>query len=101
MVRLGDAVRLETYGIAAAPPGLRSLFDRQKQPEGCWDWFEILAAATLSGREQALVLALLDDAGSPRAAIPVVAWDGQMIRGLTSPFTTLFSIPLGSEQDAR
>jgi hypothetical protein len=77
------------------------LFDRQKQPEGCWDWFEILATTTLSGREQALVLALLDDAGAPRAAIPVVTLEGQVIRGLTSPFTTLFSIPLGSEEDAR
>lgn len=98
---LGDAVRLETYGIAAAPPDVRSLFDRQKQPEGCWTWFEILAATTLSNREEALVAVLFDDTGAPRSAVPLVASDGRVIRGLTSPFTTLFPLPLGSEDDAR
>ena len=98
---LGDAVRLETYGFAAAPPALRSLFDRQMQPEGCWAWFEILAATTLSKREEACVAALVDEKGAPQSAVPVAAVDGRVIRGLTSPFTTLFSPPLGSQDDAR
>jgi len=98
---LGDAVRLETYGIAAAPAGLRALFDRQQRPEGCWDWFELLAETTLSGRETALILALVDGTGCAFSALPVVTADGAVIRGLTSPFTTLFSPPLGGDENAR
>ena len=98
---LGDAVRLETYGIATAPADIHALFDRQMKPEGCWAWFEILAATTLSDREEAAVLALVDDKGGPVAAMPVVAVGGKVIRGLTSPFTTLFSLPLGRDEDAR
>jgi hypothetical protein len=94
-------VRLESYGIAAAPSDIRALFDRQMRPEGCWDWFEILAATTLSGREEACILALRDDAGLLLAAMPIVLVDGRMTRGLTSPFTTLFCVPLGSDDDAR
>ena len=98
---LGDAVRLETYGIAAAPPDVRALFDRQMRPEGSWAWFETLAATTLSDREEALVLALADSQGGLLAAAPVVAIGGKVIRGLTSPFTTLFALPLGGDEDAR
>ena len=97
---LGDAVRLETYGIAAVPSDVRALFDRQTSPEGGWDWFEILAATTLSDREEALVLALVDAQGSALAAMPVIAVGGRVIRGLTSPFTTLFAPPLGDEETA-
>jgi len=32
-------------------------------PEGRWEWFEILAATTLSDREEAVVMTLVDDAG--------------------------------------
>ena len=88
-------MRLETYGIATAPPDIRALFDRQNKPEGCWDWFEILAATTLTGREEASVLALADGQGRAVAAMPVVMINGKVIRGLTSPFTTLFPVPLG------
>lgn len=98
---LGDAVRLETYGIAAAPPDVRSLFDRRMQPEGCWTWFEVLAATTLSDREEAIVAVLVDDTGAPRSAVPLVVSDGRVRRGLTSPFTTLFSLPWGREDEAR
>jgi hypothetical protein len=94
-------VRLETCGIGAAPPGVRSLFDQQMQPEGCWDWFEILAETTLSGRERASILALVDRDGRTLSALPVVTVGGSVIRGLTSPFTTLFSVPFGSDENAR
>jgi hypothetical protein len=94
-------VRLETYGIATAPPEIHALFDRQMTPEGCWAWFEVLAATTLSGREEACVFALVDAQGRALAAMPAVAIDGKVIRGLTSPFTTLFSLPLGRDEDAR
>lgn len=94
-------MRLETYGIAAAPSDVRALFDRQIMPEGSWDWFEILAATTLSGHEQASVLALVDTGGQPLAALPVVLVDGRVIRGLTSPFTTVFCVPLGGADNAR
>jgi len=94
-------VRLETYGIAAAPPDIRALFDRQMLPEGCWDWFEVLAATTLSPPEEAALLVLADDKGSRLAAMPVVMLGGRVIRGLTSPFTTLFPSPLGGEDSAR
>ena len=94
-------MRLETYGIGAAPPGVRSLFDQQMQPEGCWDWFEILAETTLSGRERASILALVDGDGRALSALPVVTVGGSVTRGLTSPFTTLFSVPFGSDENAR
>lgn len=94
-------MRLESYGIADAPASLRSLFDRQACPEGCWDWFEILADTTLSDKESALVLALFDTDGKPVSAVPVVAMDGRIVRGLTSPFTTLFRAPFGHDGDAR
>jgi len=70
-------------------------------PEGRWDWFEILAATTLSDREEVQVMTLVDDAGSPLSAMPVVFLEGQAVRGLTSPFTTLFSIPLGTDEHAK
>jgi len=98
---LGDAVRLETYGMTAAPPGVRALFDRQTRPEGRWDWFEILAGTTLSGTERASVAALIDTNGLAVSAVPVVTVEGRVVRGLTSPFTTLFAVPLGSELHAR
>src|SRR5205823_5397014 len=88
-------------GFAAAPPGLRSLFDRQGKPEGCWDWFEIIATTTLAEGEHAVVLALVDDSGAPVAALPMAVRKGKLIRGLTSPFTTLFSVPLGTAENAR
>jgi len=94
-------VRLETYGIATAPPDIHALFDRQMRPEGCWTWFEILAATTLSDREDVSILALVDGQGRALAALPVVMIGGKVIRGLTSPFTTLFSLPLGRDEDAR
>lgn len=94
-------MKLESYGLAAAPPDIRALFDRQASPEGCWDWFEILADTTLSGEESACIVALLDDDGRPVSAVPLVAADGRLIRGLTSPFTTLFCVPLGSTENAR
>jgi hypothetical protein len=71
------------------------------RPEGCWAWFEVLAATTLSEREEACVLALVDGQGRVLAAMPVVAVAGKVIRGLTSPFTTLFSLPLGRGEDTR
>ncbi|HET7085356.1 MAG TPA: GNAT family N-acetyltransferase [Rhizomicrobium sp.] len=71
------------------------------QPEGCWDWFQILAETTLSAGEKACVMTLADDAGQPVCAIPVVTIGGRVIRGLTSPFTTLFAAPLGAEENAR
>lgn len=94
-------MKLESYGLAAAPPDIRALFDRQASPEGCWDWFEILAATTLSRKESACIVALLDDDGRPVSAVPLVAANGRPIRGLTSPFTTLFCAPLGSNENAR
>lgn len=94
-------MRLETYGIATAPPDIRDLFDRQMRPEGCWAWFEVLAATTLWGGEEACVFALVDAQGRALAAMPAVAIGGKVIRGLTSPFTTLFSLPLGRDEDAR
>ena len=94
-------MRLESYAIAATPLSVRSLFDRQARPEGCWDWFEILAVTTLSQKESACILALLDEGGRPVSAIPLVAVDGRIVRGLTSPFTTLFCAPLGHDGDAR
>src|SRR6202451_230382 len=69
MVRLGDAVRLETYGMKAVPPGVRALFDRQTRPEGGWDWFEILAATTLASQESACIAVLVDGAGHAVAAV--------------------------------
>ena len=101
MARLGNAVRLETYGMASAPAGVRLLFDQQLQPEGSWDWFELLAETTLSGRESPAILALVDEAGRALSALPVVTIDGAVTRGLTSPFTTLFSAPFGGDDDAR
>jgi hypothetical protein len=98
---IGDAVRLESYDIAAAPPSVRALFDRQLQPEGWWDWFEILAGTTLANAESPYILALIDHDGQPVSAIPLVAVGGQFVRGLTSPFTTLFRAPLGHDGDAR
>jgi len=97
----GDAVRLESYAMPATPAGVRSLFDRQDRPEGCWAWFEILADTTLSKEESACIMALIDEAGLAVSAIPLVAVSGRMVRGLTSPFTTLFCAPLGSDQNAR
>jgi CelD/BcsL family acetyltransferase involved in cellulose biosynthesis len=94
-------VRLETCGIATAPADIRALFDRQMRPEGCWAWFEVLAATTLSGQEEASVLALVNGQGRALAAMPVVRVGGKVIRGLTSPFTTLFPLPLGRDEDAR
>lgn len=94
-------MRLESYGIAATPPAVRSLFDRQARPEGCWDWFEILADTTLSQKESARILALLDSDGRPVSAVPLVAVDSRIARGLTSPFTTLFCAPFGHDGDAR
>jgi hypothetical protein len=94
-------VRLETYGIATAPPDIRALFDRQMRPEGGWAWFEVLAATTLSDKEEAFILALVETGGRVLAAMPVVVVGGKVIRGLTSPFTTLFSLPLGRDEDAR
>ncbi|HSS12481.1 MAG TPA: GNAT family N-acetyltransferase [Rhizomicrobium sp.] len=86
--------------MPATPAGVRSLFDGQAGPEGCWDWFEILADTTLSEKESACVMALIDEGGLAVSAIPLVAVDGRMIRGLTSPFTTLFRAPLGSNDNA-
>lgn len=94
-------MRLENYGLAAAPPGVRALFDRLECPEGCWDWFEILADTTLSPKERACIVALLDGDGLPVSAVPLVAVDGRMVRGLTSPFTTVFRAPFGHDGDAR
>jgi len=104
-------VRLETYGFEAggfktggfeaAPADIRALFDRQHLAEGCWDWFEVLAATTLSDTEKACVLALVDEAGQALSAVPVVTVGGKVIRGLTSPFTTLFAAPFGSPNNAR
>ena len=94
-------MKLESYGLAAAPPGIRSLFDRQASPEGCWDWFEILGRTTLSRKESACIVALVDDDGLPVSAVPLVAVDGHMIRGLTSPFTTFFCAPFGSDENAK
>ena len=93
-------MKLESYGIAATPPGVRSLFDRQLRPEGCWDWFEVLAETTLSEKESACIIALLDGNGLAVSAIPLVAVDGRMVRGLTSPFTTLFCAPFGEQENA-
>jgi hypothetical protein len=87
--------------MAAAPLGVRALFDQQLQPEGCWDWFELVAETTLSDRERASILALVDEDGSILSALPVVTVDGAVTRGLTSPFTTLFSAPLGGDENAR
>jgi hypothetical protein len=98
---LGDTVRLETYGMATAPSGVRSLFDGQMRPEGCWDWYETVAETTLSGGERALVLALADEDGRILSALPVVTVDGMVIRGLTSPFTTIFAVPFGGDENAR
>lgn len=100
-VGLGDAVRLESYAMPAVPAGVRSLFDRQARPEGCWDWFEILADTTLSENESACVMALTGEGGVAVSAIPLVAVGGRMNRGLTSPFTTLFDAPLGSVENAK
>lgn len=94
-------MKLESYGLAAVPSNIRALFDGQTAPEGCWDWFEILADTTLSGKETAHVMALIDDRGVAVSAIPLVAEAGRMVRGLTSPFTTVFRAPLGSNQNAR
>jgi len=94
-------VKLECYELAAAPPDLRALFDRQESPEGCWDWFEILAHTTLSQKESACVAALVDGEGRPVSAVALVAVDGRMVRGLTSPFTTLLRVPFGHDGDAR
>jgi Acetyltransferase (GNAT) domain len=95
-------VRLETYGFTATPPpGVRLLFDRQQHPEGCWNWFEVLAETTLSGREGAYIIALVDEGGRAVSAVPVVTVDGYVIRGLASPFTTLFSAPFGTRENAR
>jgi hypothetical protein len=55
----------------------------------------------MSEREEACVLALVDGQGRALAAMPAVAIGGKVIRGLTSPFTTLFSLPLGRDEDAR
>jgi len=94
-------VKLETYGFAAVPSEIRALFDHQKLPEGSWDWFEVLATTTLSEREEAVLVALIDVQGHPLAAMPLVLSGGQLTRGLTSPFTTLFCAPLGSRESAR
>jgi hypothetical protein len=71
------------------------------RPEGSWAWFEVLAATTLSDREEACVFALFDAQGRAVAAMPAVTIGGKAIRGLTSPFTTLFSLPLGHDEEAR
>jgi hypothetical protein len=71
------------------------------RPEGGWAWFEVLAATTLSDKEEAFILALVETGGRVLAAMPVVVVGGKVIRGLTSPFTTLFSLPLGRDEDAR
>jgi len=94
-------VRLETYGIATAPSKVRALFERQMRPEGSWSWFEILAATTLSSREEACIVTLVDDDGGILAAMPLVLVNGRLVRGLTSPYTTLFCAPLGSANNAR
>lgn len=88
-------------GRAAAPAAIRVLFDQQMRPEGSWDWFAILAATTLGAGEKASVLALVDDDGQVKSAVPVVTAGGRVIRGLTSPFTTLFCAPLGDHAHAR
>jgi hypothetical protein len=87
--------------MAAAPPGVRSLFDGQMQPEGCWDWYELVAETTLSDGEKALVLALVGQDGRILSALPVVTVGGMVVRGLTSPFTTIFAVPFGGDQNAR
>lgn len=95
-------MRLQTYGFTATPPpGVRLLFDQQGHPEGSWDWFAVLAETTLSGREGACIIALVDEAGRAVSAVPVVTIDGYVIRGLASPFTTLFSAPFGGRENAR
>ena len=94
-------MRLETYGIAATPPDVRALFDRQRKPEGSWAWFETLADTTLAAREEACVIGLVGTEGNVLAAMPLVLVDGRPIRGLTSPFTTLFCCPLGGNDAAR
>ena len=94
-------MRLETYGMTAAPPGVRALFDRQAPPEGGWDWFETLAGTTLSEPETARIAALIDTDGLAVSAVPVVMEGGRVVRGLTSPFTTHFAAPLGSSENAR
>jgi len=101
VVGLGDGVRLETYAIATTPSEVRALFDRQRKPEGCWDWFAILAATTLSAREEACIVVLTDDQDGALAAVPMVLIDGQVTRSLTSAFTTVFCPPLGGEDNAR
>src|SRR5262249_49103864 len=63
-------------------------------------WFEVLAATTLSGEEKACVLALVDEAGGALSAVPAVTMGGKVIRGLASPFTTLFAAPFGEPQNA-
>jgi hypothetical protein len=94
-------VRLESYTKAATPASVRALFNRQAHPEGCWDWIDILAATTLSEKESVSIFALVNDDGQPVSAVPLVAVDGRIVRGLTSPFTTLFCAPFGHDGDAR
>ena len=94
-------MRLESYGIETTPSDIRALFDGQMKPEGCWDWFAILARTTLSAHEEASILALVDDRGRALAAMPLVLVGGHAVRGLTSPFTTLFCAPLGGDDNAR
>jgi len=77
------------------------LFDRQLPPEGCWDWFEVLAGTTLSEKESACIVALLDGNGLAVSALPLVAVNCRIVRGLTSPFTTLFCAPFGDGKNAR
>jgi len=98
---LGAAtVRAKTFSLASAPKVVRDLFDAQKRAESSWNWFETLAQTTLSGDEQALIATLETAAGDLLSAIPLVSRSGEVTRGLTSPYTTLFSPPLGRTIDA-
>jgi len=93
-------VTFETFKFQETPLQVREFFDAQPRPESGWRWFHTLAQTTLSSDQKVLIAALRDDAGAVVSAIPLIANDTSALRGLTSPYTTLFQPPLGRIEDA-
>lgn len=78
---------------------LGGLFHAATSAEGRLSWFECLARTTLARDERAVIVAAFD-AGRPVAALPLVR-SGQVSRGLTAPYTTVFAPPLPDPAIAR
>ena len=73
---------------------LKPLFDRSPFAEGTYGWFQTLAQTTLDKNEDAIVVAIADESGTIKSALPLAVNKAGSLRALTAPYTTRYSPPL-------